>query len=412
MTDEDFMALALAQARQAALLGEVPVGAVVVQNGEVIAAGCNAMIGTHDPTAHAEIVALRAAAMVLGNYRLHECELFVTLEPCAMCSGALLNARLKRVVYGACEPKTGAAGSVINLFAQAELNHHTQVQGGVLLAQSRALMQEFFHQRRRTLRKESVQNYLLREDALRTPDAAFLGLSDYPWQPHYLNDLPALDGLRIHYLDEQGVSPEQDDDSLTYLFLHSPTGWSYEFRHVLPSLISAWHRVIVPDLIGFGKSDKPKKEAFHTFSRHRQILIELTERLDIKNIVLVVSEANAWLSLTLPMTAPKRYRYLRILESGLANGNVPLSSGHLLWEKLPVHMPVNSDAVSPYLCSDKQIDIDNDRAAAWNTPFPDQGHRAAIRAFGRTAAETGIKKCSTISDKVSGYWHEQMLIVN
>ena len=412
MTDEDFMALALAQARQAALLGEVPVGAVVVRHGEVIAAGCNAMIGTHDPTAHAEIVALRAAAVVLGNYRLHECELFVTLEPCAMCSGALLNARLKRVVYGACEPKTGAAGSVINLFAQAELNHHTQVQGGVLLAQSRALMQEFFHQRRRTLRKESVQNYLLREDALRTPDAAFLGLSDYPWQPHYLNDLPALDGLRIHYLDEQGVSPEQGDDSLTYLFLHSPTGWSYEFRHVLPSLISAGHRVIVPDLIGFGKSDKPKKEAFHTFSRHRQILIELIERLDIKNIVLVVSEANAWLSLTLPMTAPKRYRYLCILESGLANGNVPLSSGHLLWEKLPAHMPVNSDAVSPYLFSDKQMDIDNDRTVAWNAPFPDQGHRAAIRAFGRTAAETGIKKSSAISDKFSGYWCKQMLIVN
>lgn len=105
MTDEDFMALALAQARQAALLGEVPVGAVVVRHGEVIAAGCNAMIGTHDPTAHAEIVALRAAAVVLGNYRLHECELFVTLEPCAMCSGALLNARLKRVVYGRASQK-------------------------------------------------------------------------------------------------------------------------------------------------------------------------------------------------------------------------------------------------------------------------------------------------------------------
>lgn len=406
------MALALDQARQAALLGEVPVGAVVVRNGEVIAAGCNAMIGTHDPTAHAEIVALRAAAVVLGNYRLHECELFVTLEPCAMCSGALLNARLKRVVYGACEPKTGAAGSVINLFAQAELNHHTQVQGGVLPAQSRALMQEFFRQRRRTLRKESSQSYLLREDALRTPDAAFLGLSDYPWPPHYLNDLPVLDGLRIHYLDEQGVSPEQGDDSLTYLFLHSPTGWSYEFRHVLPPLISAGHRVIVPDLIGFGKSDKPKKEAFHTFSRHRQTLIELIQRLDLKNIVLVVSEANAWLSLTLPMTAPKRYRYLRILESGLTNGNMPLSSGHLLWENFPAHMPVNSDTVSPYFCGDKQMNIDNDRTVAWNAPFPDQGHRAAIRAFGRTTAETGIKKCSAISDKVSGYWREQMLIVN
>lgn len=403
MSDEDFMALALAQARQAALLGEVPVGAVVVRHGEVIAAGCNAMIGTHDPTAHAEIVALRAAAVVLGNYRLHECELFVTLEPCAMCSGALLNARLKRVVYGACEPKTGAAGSVINLFAQAELNHHTQVQGGVLPMQSRALMQEFFRQRRLALRKESVQSYLLREDALRTPGAAFLGLSDYPWQPHYLNDLPALDGLRIHYLDEQGVSLGQGGDSLTYLFLHSATGWSYEFRHFLPSLISAGHRVIVPDLIGFGKSDKPKKEVFHTFSRHRQILIELVERLDLKNIVLVVSEANAWLSLALPMSAPKRYRSLQILDTGLANGNLPISAGHLLWEKLPAHLVGNGDTVLPHLRSDKQMSIDDSRKIACHAPFPDQGHRAAIRAFARMAVEAEITKYTVISDEALRY---------
>lgn len=411
MSDEDFMALALAQARQAALLGEVPVGAVIVRHGEVIAVGCNAMIGTHDPTAHAEIVALRAAAMVLGNYRLHECELFVTLEPCAMCSGALLNARLKRVVYGACEPKTGAAGSVINLFAQAELNHHTQVQGGVLLAQSRALMQDFFRQRRLTLRKESGQSYLLREDALRTPDAAFHGLSDYPWQPHYLNDLPALEGLRIHYLDEQGVSLGQGGDSLTYLFLHSATGWSYDFRHFLPSLISAGHRLIVPDLIGFGKSDKPKKEAFHTFSRHRQILIELIEKLDLKNIVLVVSEANAWLSLALPMSAPKRYRSLQILDTGLANGNLPISARPLLWEKLPAHIAGNGDTVLPYLRSGKQMCIDDNRDIACHAPFPDQGHRAAIRAFARMAVETEITKYTVISDEVSRYWREQMAIL-
>ena len=404
------MALALDQACQAALLGEVPVGAVVVRHGEVIAAGCNAMIGTHDPTAHAEIVALRAAAVILGNYRLHECELFVTLEPCAMCSGALLNARLKRVVYGASEPKTGAAGSVINLFAQAELNHHTQVHGGVLPEQSRALIQEFFRQRRLTLRKEFSQSYLLREDALRTPDAVFHGLPDYPWQPHYVNDLPALDGLRIHYLDEQGANLGQGGDSLTYLFLHSATGWSYELRHFLPSLISAGHRVIVPDLIGFGKSDKPKKETFHTFSRHRQILIELVEQLDLKNIVLVVSQANAWLSLTLPMTAPKRYQYLRILESGLANGNMPLSAGYGLWKRLLANTPLNNDTASPYFGSDKQVDIENDRAVAWNAPFPDQGHRAAIRAFPRIAAEAGITKLSVMSDEVYRYWREQMTV--
>ena len=117
------MQLALLQAREAAASGEVPVGAVVVRRGEVIATGRNAPIDGHDPTAHAEIVALRAAAQALGNYRLDNCELFVTQEPCAMCSGAMLHARLKRVVFGAPDPKTGAAGSVVNLFSQAALNH-------------------------------------------------------------------------------------------------------------------------------------------------------------------------------------------------------------------------------------------------------------------------------------------------
>ena len=288
MNDEDFMELALVQARQAAVLGEVPVGAVLVRQGEVIATGRNALIGGHDPTAHAEIVALRAAALALGNYRLDECELFVTLEPCAMCSGALLNARLKRVVFGATEPKTGAVGSVINLFAQAQLNHQTRVQGGVLAGQSRALMQDFFRQRRAVQREVSSQRHPLRDDALRTPDVVFKNLPAYPWQPHYLSDLPALGGLRMHYLDERGCGEEGGDGPLTYLCLHGNTAWSYEFRNLIPSLVQAGNRVIAPDLIGFGKSDKPKKTGFHTFSRHRQILLELVERLDLQNIVLVV----------------------------------------------------------------------------------------------------------------------------
>jgi len=148
LTDKDFMHLALAQAAQAAQAGEVPVGAVVVCNGEVIATGRNAPIDRHDPTAHAEIMALRAAAQALGNYRLPDCELYVTLEPCAMCSGAMLHARLKRVVFGAADPKTGAAGSVINLFDQPQLNHQTDLCGGVLADEAAALLKDFFSQRR------------------------------------------------------------------------------------------------------------------------------------------------------------------------------------------------------------------------------------------------------------------------
>ncbi|MGB6056573.1 MAG: tRNA adenosine(34) deaminase TadA [Burkholderiaceae bacterium] len=146
--DAELMRQALAQARNAWALGEVPVGAVVVKDGEVIATGFNQPIGRHDPTAHAEIMALRAAAERLGNYRLPGCELFVTLEPCAMCSGAMLHARLARVVYGAPDPKTGAGGSVVDLFAQPQFNHQTELAGGVLAEECGALLRAFFAERR------------------------------------------------------------------------------------------------------------------------------------------------------------------------------------------------------------------------------------------------------------------------
>ncbi|MES2739961.1 MAG: tRNA adenosine(34) deaminase TadA [Pseudomonadota bacterium] len=146
--DAAFMRLALIQAQSAWDLGEVPVGAVVVKDGVVIAAGFNQPIGRHDPTAHAEIMALRAAAAVLGNYRLPGCALYVTLEPCVMCSGAMMHARLARVVYGATDPKTGACGSVLDLFAQPRLNHHAELAGGVLGEECGAFLTRFFAERR------------------------------------------------------------------------------------------------------------------------------------------------------------------------------------------------------------------------------------------------------------------------
>lgn len=145
---DTWMRLALEQAQRAWELGEVPVGAVVVRDGQLIASGCNQPIGKHDPTAHAEIVALRAAAEVLGNYRLPGCELYVTLEPCVMCSGAMMHARLAKIVYGASDPKTGACGSVLDLFAQQQLNHHAEVVGGVLADECGAMLRSFFAARR------------------------------------------------------------------------------------------------------------------------------------------------------------------------------------------------------------------------------------------------------------------------
>ena len=155
--DSIFMQQAISQAQNAWALGEVPVGAVVVKDGEIVATGFNQPIGTHDPTAHAEIMALRAAATILGNYRLPGCELYVTLEPCAMCSGAMMHARLARVVYGAPDPKTGACGSIVNLFEQEKLNHHTEVVGGVLAEECSALLKEFFAERRRAAQRAAAQ---------------------------------------------------------------------------------------------------------------------------------------------------------------------------------------------------------------------------------------------------------------
>ena len=147
-TDTEYMQVALNLARQAALNGEVPVGAIIVKDNVIIGRGSNTPIGLHDPTAHAEIIAMREAAQHLGNYRLVDCTLYVTLEPCAMCSGAMQHARIKKLVYGASDPKTGACGSVINLMAEPKLNHHTEVVGGVLAEECGAVLTAFFKQRR------------------------------------------------------------------------------------------------------------------------------------------------------------------------------------------------------------------------------------------------------------------------
>jgi tRNA(adenine34) deaminase len=167
MTDDDFMRQALELASQARAAGEVPVGAVVVLDGKIIGRGFNAPISRHDPSAHAEMMALRDAAQRLGNYRLVDCELFVTLEPCLMCAGAIMHARIARLVYGASDPKTGACGSVVDAFGEfnpspgkgragegLRLNHHTAVSGGVLAQECGAMLSDFFAMRRAQQKKE------------------------------------------------------------------------------------------------------------------------------------------------------------------------------------------------------------------------------------------------------------------
>ena len=189
------MRLALDQAQNAWLVGEVPVGAVIMRAGQVIATGYNRPITEHDPTAHAEIVALRHAAQLLSNYRLPECELYVTLEPCAMCAMALMHARFKRVVFGARDPKTGAAGSVLNLFDVPQLNHHTELVGGVLAEPCGRVLQDFFAERRALYRQRRMPA---------VPDAA--GAAEAA-ADHLADAIPTGEALELGALPPETPTP-------------------------------------------------------------------------------------------------------------------------------------------------------------------------------------------------------------
>lgn len=344
------MRAALAEAQVASTAGEVPVGAVVVRQGQIIGRGSNAPIHRHDPSAHAEILALRMAANAMGNYRLDDCELFVTLEPCAMCAGAMLHARLKRVVFGAADPKTGAAGSVLNLFGNARLNHQTQVQGGLLAADCAAPLQAFFKTRRQ---RQALAASPLREDALRTPASRFEGLPPMPGVSAYVNDLPSLKGLRLHYVD---AGPK--DAGQVIFCLHGSGGWSQCWQPVMAERLAQGARVLVPDLIGFGKSDKPKKEGIHQPVWHAQVLCELLDRLDVHQVLLLEPAADIALDhrdgvLSTPPLGP--------LLMALAGPRVRRRESCAL-------TPMTVEALA--------------------APYPDAGHRAALRAIACWAQAT------------------------
>ena len=339
------MQIALQLAADAAAAGEVPVGAVVVRGGQVIGSGHNSPIQSCDPTAHAEMNALRAAANATGNYRLDDCTLYVTLEPCAMCSGAMLHSRLQRVVFGAAEPKTGCAGSVMNLFADRRLNHHTEVLGGVLAPQAIHQLQGFFQTRRSQQREQA---WPLREDALRTPEACFEGLAGYPWRSSYVSHLSSLAGLRLHYLD---LGPT--DARPCYVCLHPIPGWSYQWHQQIEQWLGQGARVLAPDLIGFGKSDKPKRQDFHTLAWHLRYLCEWMEWLDLQDITLVAPDAS------------------HVLLQGLGGDGGLRVTGLLL---LPTDVPKGQAQQGAPL------------RQALQAPYPDAGHRAAERAFAGFAA--------------------------
>jgi tRNA(adenine34) deaminase len=396
MNDEQAMEHALAAARVAGEAGEVPIGAVVLREGRIVGTGYNHPIGSRDPSAHAEIQAMREAAKALGNYRLDGCTLVVTVEPCTMCAGAALNARLARLVYGAAEPKTGAAGSVHNVFAHTQINHQTEVVGGVRQEECAHALQSFFKQRRQAQRDRL---WPLRDDALRNPEEAFNGLVDWPFEPHYVNDLPALNGLRMAYVDE---GPK--DASVTWVLLHGNPTWSYAWRHWINRLSAMGHRVLAPDLIGFGRSDKPKKMATHSFDFHRQVLLEWIERLDVRGVRLAVQDWGGLLGLTLPMAAPERYSGLLMLNTTLATGEVPLSEGFVAWRQFCRDKPQFSvGGLLKRACPHLGVD----EGSAYDLPFPDSGHRAALRRFPEMLADEPQAAGAAVAREAAHFWQTQ-----
>lgn len=293
-----FLQMALEQAQAAQAAGEVPVGAVLVHQNKVIAVGYNQCIMSHDASAHAEIVALRKAGKALGNYRLQDCDLYVTLEPCAMCAGAIAHARLRSVVYGVKDPRAGAAGSVLNVLQHSGTSHQVAATDAQELAEVPAslrlalaqLLPHFFQTKRQ---EQSAQALPLRPDALRTPEAVFANLP-LPAPSHYTKHLPALAGLRLHYFDSD--APAGLISYPTYLCLHHGSNWSITFADFFAAQVGQ-ARVIAPDLIGFGMSDKLKKSSAYNLDWHAQVLCEWldylaqAQALDVRAVQLVLQTA-------------------------------------------------------------------------------------------------------------------------
>ena len=231
---------------------------------------------------------------------------------------------------------------------------------------------------------------------LRTPDEHFANLKDYPFEPNYITDLKGYEGLRGHYLDEG--NPESDE---VFLCLHGEPAWSYLYRKMIPVFVNAGARVIAPDLLGFGKSDKPIDEDTYTFEFHRNYLIALIERLDLKNITLVCQDWGGLLGLTLPQDMPERFKRLLIMNTGLLVEPV----------SFPAFDEWKRDIVEP---AELKLDelfkkyaptIDDDEAKAYAAPFPDSSYQAGVRKFPKIVANPDAA-CIEISSRAFPFWRE------
>lgn len=244
-----------------------------------------------------------------------------------------------------------------------------------------------------------MSHFPIRSDAVRTPDAHFDNLPDYPWSAHYLNDLPALNHLRMHFVDE---GPR--DARLTYLCLHGNPAWSYLYRKMIPVFLAAGHRVVAPDMVGFGKSDKLLDASAHTFTWHRQVLLEFVERLNLKRVILVVQDWGGILGLTLPMDAPERYEGLLVMNTTLGTGDQPLSDGFLAWKDMCAKNPA-FDIARLMARGDKLMSAQE--CAAYMAPFPDATYRAATRAFPPMVPDSPDADGAKTSREAREFWRNR-----
>lgn len=233
-------------------------------------------------------------------------------------------------------------------------------------------------------------------EILRTPDDCFRDLPGYPFQPHYVDDLDGFAGLRLHYLDEGAPGAGQ-----VFLCLHGQPTWSYLYRKMIPHFVAAGGRVVAPDFFGFGKSDKPADDGFYTFSRHRNMLLAFVERLDLRNITLVVQDWGGLLGLTLPMAAPQRYSRLIVMNTALGTGDIPLGEGFLQWRAYANSQP---DLDIAKLMARSCPHLTPAEAAAYAAPFPDVRYKAGVRRFPNLVPDNPDADGAALSRDARTWW--------
>ena len=234
-------------------------------------------------------------------------------------------------------------------------------------------------------------------DFLRTPDERFAELPGFGCAPHYLDDLVAADGARLHYIDEGPADAE-----VTVLALHGNPSWTYVYRHMIPVLTAAGLRVVAPDLIGFGRSDKPVDEAWHTFQRHREVLLAFVERLNLRNVMLACQDWGGILGLTLPMAMPDRINRLLVMNTTLATGSV--SEGFRQWRNYSNAQP---DLPVGKLLARGKRDLPTAEAAGYDAPFPDARYKAALRAFPNLVPEGVDAPGAALSRRAEAFLRDQ-----